>query len=69
VRSALDAVGLDLRDQSAELVDDDALALARARDEARSARDFAAADLIRDQLVADGWVVEDTPDGTVLRRA
>jgi len=67
-RSALDAVGLDLRDASAELVDDDALALARARDEARAARDFAAADLIRDQLVAEGWVVEDTPDGTVLRR-
>ena len=69
VRSALDAVGLDLRDQSAELVDDDALALARARDEARAARDFAAADLIRDELVGRGWVVEDTSDGTVLRRA
>lgn len=69
VRSALEAVGLDLRDRSAELVDDDALALARARDVARSSRDFDAADLIRDQLVADGWVVEDTPDGTVLRRA
>jgi len=69
VRSALGAVGLDLRDQSAELVDDGALSLARARDEARAARDFAAADLIRDQLVADGWVVEDTAEGTVLRRA
>jgi cysteinyl-tRNA synthetase len=61
-------VGLDLRDQNAEFVDDDALALARARDEARTARDFATADMIRDQLVAQGWVVEDTPAGTVLRR-
>jgi cysteinyl-tRNA synthetase len=40
--------------------------LARQRDEARAARDFAAADSIRDQLAAQGWEARDTPDGTRL---
>ncbi len=43
--------------------------LGRRRDEARSARDWALADELRDQLQADGWLVEDGPAGTVLRRA
>ena len=38
------------------------------RDEARSARDFARADALRDELVARGWTVEDTPSGTAIRR-
>jgi cysteinyl-tRNA synthetase len=41
---------------------------ARERDEARAERDWAKADAIRDALVADGWIVEDAPDGTRLRR-
>ena len=45
------------------------LAVARQRDEARAAKDWAAADALRDQLVADGWVVEDTPSGTQVRPA
>ena len=32
------------------------------------ARDFARADALRDELVALGWTVEDTPDGTAIRR-
>ena len=39
-----------------------------ARDEARRARDFARADALRDELVARGWTVEDTPSGTAIRR-
>jgi cysteinyl-tRNA synthetase len=44
-------------------------ALVRRRDEARAARDWAAADAARDELVAAGWLVEDTPAGTRVRRA
>ncbi len=69
VRSALDAMGLDLRDPSAELVPDDVLALAAARDRARAEKDWGMADQLRDELVSKGYVVEDTPGGTVVRRA
>jgi cysteinyl-tRNA synthetase len=45
----------------------EALDLARQRDEARAARDWAAADALRAQLEALGWAAEDSPDGTRLR--
>ncbi|MCY4272879.1 MAG: cysteine--tRNA ligase [bacterium] len=37
------------------------------RDEARKAKDFAAADRIRDQLADRGVALEDTPNGTIWR--
>ncbi len=43
-------------------------ALIGARTEARAAKDFARSDEIRDQLAADGIVLEDGPDGTIWRR-
>ena len=61
------AVGLELRTDAGD-VDSAAEALAVQRDQARAARDFARADAIRDQLVGLGWTVEDTPEGTKLRR-
>ena len=41
--------------------------LIRRRDEARRARDFPAADRLRDQLAAMGLEVMDTPEGTTVR--
>jgi len=62
------AVGLVL-DAGGDEVPAEVLAVARQRDEARAAKDWAQADALRDQLVADGWVVEDTPSGTQVRPA
>jgi cysteinyl-tRNA synthetase len=63
----LDALGLDVR-QGDDEVDEATAALVAARDEARRTRDFAAADRIRDELQALGWVVKDTAEGTQVHR-
>lgn len=41
--------------------------LARRRDAARAARDWAAADAIRAEIDAAGWQAEDSPEGTRLK--
>lgn len=61
-------LGLTLSADDTPLPDDIA-ALVAARDAARTARDWAAADATRDQLVAAGYTVEDTPAGTRVVRA
>jgi cysteinyl-tRNA synthetase len=61
------ALGLSLRAADAE-VDEESSRLVAERDEARRTRDFARADALRDELVARGWTVEDTPSGTAIRR-
>jgi cysteinyl-tRNA synthetase len=66
VREIAGAVGLELHDAESSLPAD-VQALASERDEARAAKDFARADEIRDQLQAEGWVVEDTAERTVVR--
>lgn len=49
-------------------LDADIDALVKARDVARAAKDFAKSDQIRDQLAAQGIILEDTPQGTRWRR-
>ncbi len=44
------------------------VALAEARQAARKARDFRQADALRDELKAQGWVIEDSPKGPKLKR-
>jgi cysteinyl-tRNA synthetase len=61
------ALGLVLG-RADDLVDAESSALVERRDAARRARDFAAADALRDELTARGWVVEDGPEGTSIRR-
>jgi cysteinyl-tRNA synthetase len=64
--SISEAVGLELHSEVGEIADD-ALEIARRRDEARAAKDWATADALRDELVSLGYVVDDTPTGTELR--
>jgi cysteinyl-tRNA synthetase len=63
----LAALGVPLRKGSGQ-VDEAASRLVAQRDEARRVKDFARADALRDELVALGWTVEDTPSGTAIRR-
>lgn len=67
-RRILGALGLEVRAETGE-VPDEIAELARQRDAARAAKDWAAADALRAQIVAAGFVAEDGPDGTVVRPA
>jgi cysteinyl-tRNA synthetase len=61
------AMGLSLRAE-ADDVDAASAELVSQRDAARAAKDWAEADRLRDELVAQGWVVEDSAAGTLIRR-
>ena len=63
----LGALGLEVAGGGDGDVPAEVAALAAERDEARAAKDWARADAIRDELQADGWLVEDTPEGTLVR--
>jgi cysteinyl-tRNA synthetase len=39
------------------------------RQQARRNKDFARSDALRNELLAEGWVIEDTPDGPRVKRA
>jgi cysteinyl-tRNA synthetase len=69
VRDLAGALGLELEGAVDDDLDAAATALVEQRDAARAAKDWPAADAARDALVAAGWVVEDTPEGTKIRRA
>jgi cysteinyl-tRNA synthetase len=60
------ALGLTLHGR--EVLDEATKARVVARDVARAAKDWALADAIRAELEADGWHVEDGPNGGELHR-
>lgn len=66
VREICIAFGLQLN--AADVVDADSQAKAVALDAARTAKDFAKADEIRNELQTLGWLVETTKAGTTLRK-
>jgi cysteinyl-tRNA synthetase len=64
VREMAGAVGLGLT--GVEEPPPEVVSLVEEREKARAGRDFARADAVRDQILAFGWVVEDTPQGPRL---
>ncbi len=62
-------IGAHAAGSAPDEIDEVAAALVRDRDRARGARAWAEADRLRDQLEAAGWLVEDGPDGTRVRRS
>jgi cysteinyl-tRNA synthetase len=67
VHALAGALGLELTDDVTEM-DDDVAKLVEERNAARARKDFAESDRIRDELLARGIVLEDTPNGTVWRQ-
>ncbi|MCZ7529943.1 MAG: cysteine--tRNA ligase [Acidimicrobiia bacterium] len=72
VTHLLDVLGLSAAGEAADGAespgDERIAAMVAARDEARSAKDFAEADRIRDELTSLGVTLEDTAHGTVWHR-
>jgi cysteinyl-tRNA synthetase len=66
VREITAAVGLDLQADTGAIPAEVA-ALAARRDRARADKDWAEADRLRDEIQTAGYLVEDTPEGTVVR--
>jgi cysteinyl-tRNA synthetase len=64
----LHALGLETLMEAEDEAPEELQRLAAERDEARSARDFARADEIRDRLAGEGWEIRDTPGGARLVR-
>ena len=62
------AMGLRLHASDDE-VDETSADLLAQREAARAAGDYSEADRLRDVLAGHGWLIEDTPSGSVLRRS
>ena len=60
-------LGLLMKD--ADTTPDDIKALVEARVAAKKAKDFAEADRIRAEVLARGYVIEDTPKGPKVKKA
>ena len=67
VNALFGSMGLSLLASSDE-VDETSKALVTARDAARSEKNWAEADRLRDELVSLGWVVEDSSSGTQIHK-
>ncbi len=61
------ALGLNVY-SAVHVSDDEVQELARARDRARSEGNWGEADRLRDEIVTRGWMVEDSAEGTRIRR-
>ncbi|HLL56597.1 MAG TPA: DALR domain-containing protein, partial [Rubrobacteraceae bacterium] len=79
LEETLITLGFDLAEESASTVDgvrvryeekpeDKVLQRVAGREQARREKDWASADRLRDALKAEGWAVEDTPEGPVVNR-
>ena len=66
LHALLAALGLTLPEIAAVEIPEAIRALADRRQTARTARDWSAADRMRDELLANGWVVKDSRDGYEL---
>ena len=64
----LHALGMEGVLETGEVAPPEAQALLEEREAARTAKDFARADELRDALAAAGYEVRDTPEGPKLRR-
>jgi cysteinyl-tRNA synthetase len=62
----LAVLGLETLRERSDEIDEEALRLLGEREDARRTRDFERADTVRDELLARGWEVRDTPEGPVL---
>jgi cysteinyl-tRNA synthetase len=62
------ALGLSFGSRGPTDIDPDTADRVQRRDDARAARRWAEADTLRGELEASGWVVEDGPEGTQIRR-
>ena len=68
LRALCGVLGLDAG-AGEEEIPESILALVAQRTDAKKARDFAEADRLRDQIHAEGYTVEDTPEGPRVHRA
>jgi cysteinyl-tRNA synthetase len=70
LRAMLWTIGMEglLEGDTGDGPDEEAQRLLAERERARGERDFATADARRDELLAMGWVVRDTPQGPQLVR-
>ncbi len=63
--TVLGVVDVDSEDE----IPDEINAMVEARQQARKNKNFAESDRLRDELAAAGWIVEDTPAGSRVKRA